>query len=283
MRVDQGGVVVADSLWASNAVSHLTLNSGAVTARQVAVAVPGTLGIGGGTAAMVVSILGGPSWVTGGVSIARYGVLDLNRAHFSGVVTVNDGGSLQGGGRFGSAVTNLAGGLVAHSVTGIGTNSFRSLALAGGSTNVFRLGAADSHDLTVTTNDLLSAGGGNPLVRFDASGFDGVDQAVVLYQNLGASAFNGVTAFFQLSDPSGPDDGEILENDSSFRVVNGSGQTNKVWIRYDYDVATQTPGAGNDVVLLAIPEPASVAALLGAGFAFWMRRRIRATRSRTPQ
>lgn len=280
IRVDQGGVVVADNLWVSNSVSSLALNSGAVTTRQMAVAVPGTLSIGGGTAPMVVSLLGGPSWVTGGVRVARYGVLDLNRSHLSGAITVDDGGSLQGGGRFGGAVTNLAGGLVAHSAAGMSTNLFRSLALAGGSTNVFKLGAAGAHDVTLTTNGLLSAGGGNPLVRFDTAGFSGIDQAVVLYENLGASAFNGVTAFFQLSDPLGPDDGAILGNDTSFRLVSSPGQTNTVWIRYDYDAATHTAGVGNDVALLAIPEPASIAILMGAGFAFWMRRRIRAQRQR---
>lgn len=277
LRVDQGGVVVADALYVSNTVgtaSYLALNSGAVTVRQMAVAVPGTLDIGDGSSSMVVSLLTGTNWVTGGVRVARHGVLDLNQAHLTGTVTVDDGGALLGGGRFGGAVTNLAGGRVAHAA-GVGTNLFRSLALAGGSTNVFELGAGEAHDLTKTTNGLLSAGGGNPLIRFDAGSFDGIDDAVVLYDNLGSSAFDGVSAFFQLSDPLGPDDGAILGNDTSFRLVNTLGQTNLVWIRYDYDAASQTAGTGNDVALMAIPEPASLVILLGAILALRFLGRIR--------
>ena len=125
----------------------------------------------------------------------------------------------------------------------------------------------------------LSGNGSSPLLRLDLSDYvqtGASTNVILLYQNLGSSAFNGSSDIFILSDPGTVNDGRELYNGSCFYASGNGSLTNAFTMHYDYDVDTGTFGTGgNDIALTVIPEPLTVGLvfLLGGGLFAWRRLR----------
>jgi autotransporter-associated beta strand protein len=189
---------------------------------------------------------------------------------------VNPGGLATGGGSYGTA-TNLSGGTLTPGVGG-DTNFFQRLTLAGGSTNLFWIGSAATHDMrSVVTNSLDYTGSGMPQLKLDLASYtwNSGDQ-VVLYNNLfsGMSAFDGTNRWFQFTDAFGAVSN--LYNNTLFSAITGGSSTNL--FRINYDVLASGDGQFNDIAITAIPEPASLNLLLLIGAAYWLRRRLHSAR-----
>jgi len=188
---------------------------------------------------------------------------------------VNPGGLATGGGSYGTA-TNLSGGTLTPGVGG-DTNFFQRLTLAGGSTNLFWIGSAATHDMSVVTNSLDYTGSGMPQLKLDLASYtwNSGDQ-VVLYDNRfsGMSAFDGTNRWFQFTDAFGAVSN--LYNNTLFSAVTGGSSTNL--FRINYDVLASGDGQFNDIAITAIPEPASLNLLLLIGAAYWLRRRLHSAR-----
>ena len=274
VRISNGGLVVADRLNVSNRAAKLLFDSGTLTVRKLSIANGTVTTVGNGTEAATLNLLTGTHAVTGGLFIANQATVDANLGNIGGGVTIGNGGTLLGGAHFSGAVTNQAGGLLTPG-TGGDTNFFKSLTLFGGSTNEFWVGSVATHDRTQTTNGLYAADSGHPLLKLDLTAYDGSQGTIVLYDNLGANAFDSAANWFQLSDPGGPADGFDLRNNWAFYAVDGGGDTNCFVLRYDYNVATDTFGSGNDIALVAIPEPAALGGIMVVGALYWGYRRFR--------
>jgi autotransporter-associated beta strand protein len=201
-----------------------------------------------------------------------------NRGTVAGGLILGSGALVTGGGSFAGAVTNLSGGTLTPG-TGGDTNFFQSLTLAGGSTNLFWIGSATTHDMSVITNSLDYTGSGMPQLKLDLSGYTwNSGDTFQLYNNLftGLSAFDGTNRYFQITDAFGAVSN--LYNNALFSAVTGGGTaTNLFALRYDFNSGDSQ---NNDILLTAIPEPASFNLLLMLGAAYWLRRRLHGSRHR---
>lgn len=251
----------------------------------------GSTTVGGGTLALS----GGGSFAGGVIDIKSSARFDVsattagsyalasgrsltNRGAVIGGLIIDDGALAIGGGSYAGAVTNLAGGTLTPGVGG-DTNFFQSLTLAGGSTNLFWIGSATTHDMSVVTNSLDYTGSSMPQLSLNLSSYtwNSGDQ-FVLYNNLfsGMSTFDGTNQYFQIADAFGAVSN--LYNNALFSAVTGGGTaTNLFTVRYDFNSGD---GQNNDILLTAIPEPASFNLLVLLGAACWMRRRMHRSRNR---
>ncbi len=240
----------------------------------------------GGTTinAGLLALTGAGSLGSGPISIASAGTLALtgsdltlasgqsltNRGLVTGGLIVSSGAFATGGGRY-QNVTNALGGTLTPGIGG-DTNYFAALTLAGGSTNLFWIGSAATHDMTVTTNSLTYSGDGvaMPQLALNMGSYTWqMGDQLVLFNNTfaGLSAFDGTNRWFQLQDAFGAVTN--LYNNVLFSAVTGGSATNLFSIRYDFN----NDGTANDILITAIPEPASLNLLLMLGAAYWLRRR----------
>ncbi len=196
-----------------------------------------------------------------------------NRGSMLGGLIISSGALAMGGGSYAGAVTNLAGGTLTPGVGG-DTNFFQSLTLAADSTNMFWIGSATTHDMSVVTNSLEAMGAGSPLLKLDLTNYNWQrGDEFVIYNNLytGMSAtLDGTNKWFQFQDAFGALTN--LYNNTYFNALTSGGATNM--FRINYDALANGDAQYNDIMLTAIPEPASFNLLAMLGAAYWLRRRI---------
>ncbi len=218
------------------------------------------------------------STTTAGHYVLAGGQSLTNRGTLTGGLIIGSGAHVSGGGQFAGAVTNLAGGLLTPGAGG-DTNYFQSLTLAGGSTNQFWIGSATTYDMSTSSNSLNYAGGGLPQLQLDLNTYTWQrgDQ-FLLYNNLfsGMSAFDGTNAYFQITDAFGALSN--LYNNALFSAVTDGGTATN-WFSLNY-AFNSGDGQSNDILLSAIPEPASMNLFVLAVSAYWLRRRLHGSRLR---
>ncbi len=259
---------VGAGIWTLSGVN--TYNGGStISGGTLALAGNGMLGsnfisIASG-ARLDVSALGSSFTLLAGQNLTNSGTV-------AGGLIIGNGALALGSGSYAGAVTNLAGGTLTPG-TGGDTNFFQSLTLAGGSTNLFWIGSATTHDMSVVSNSLDYTGSGMPQLKLDLSTYTwNAGDTFLLYNNLftGISAFDGTNRYFQITDAFGAVSN--LYNNTLFSAVTGGGTaTNLFSLRYDFNSGD---GQNNDLLLTAIPEPASFNLLLMLGAAYWLRRRL---------
>jgi autotransporter-associated beta strand protein len=193
-----------------------------------------------------------------------------NSGTLTGGLIIGAGASVSGGGLFTGAVTNQSGGYLTPGEGGHTNFFYQGLTLAGGSTNSFWIGSAATHDMSSVSNSLTYTGDGSlmPQLQLNLTSYtwSSGDQ-MLLYDNLfsGLSDFDGTNRWFTVNDAFG--NTTNLLNGALFSAVTAGSATNLFSLRYDV-------GTGNDIMLTAIPEPASINLLLLLGAACWMRRRL---------
>ncbi|MCX7009158.1 MAG: autotransporter-associated beta strand repeat-containing protein, partial [Kiritimatiellaeota bacterium] len=196
-----------------------------------------------------------------------------NSGTVAGGLIINSGTFVSGGGIYNGAVTNQSGGFLTPGAGGQTNYFYQSLTLASGSTNSFWIGSTNNQGLSVISNGLLAADASHPLLRLNLNNYTWVSgNSFMLYQNIGTNAFDGSSQYFQFQDAFG--NTTNLLNNVFFSAVTGTGgssATNLFSIRYDFNSGD---GSANDILLTAIPEPASVNLLLMLGAVYWMHRRL---------
>ncbi len=258
-----------------------------------------TLGISGSLGNTPVTIFEGGaldvSRLTSGYTMT-VGQAVTNNGLIAGDLTVGFGAIIQGGGSFQGSITNSSGGTI-HPGWPTTTQYYQDLALVGDSTNTFDIASSASHDMIVITNGLSHAGGAGryPQLRLNLNGTGddawlqepNRDQAIVLYNNISIASipWGCDDQVFQLHDFGLGEElnsnGVLLTNGTTFWVDGGSGAANCFTIDYNYVAGND--GVPNDIALIAVPEPSSIAALFAAGLCLYIRRRIRcAFRSNRP-
>ncbi len=281
------GTITGSGALTKNGAGTLTL-SGANSYGGGTTIAEGTLAMGHGSAlgtsgginisslaSLDASAVGGGFALASGRSLTNFGT-------FTGGLIIQSGANVSGGGSYNGAVTNLSGGTLTPGIGG-DTNFFHSLTLAGDSTNSFWIGNT-AHDMSVITNSFNYTGDGSlmPQLKLDFSGYSwNRGDEFVLYNNLftGPSSFDGTTRYFQFKDAFGVVSN--LYNNALFSAITGSGGssvTNLFRIQYDFNA--DGGATGNDIMLQAIPEPASFNLLLMLGAGYWMRRRLHGRRRR---
>lgn len=257
-------------------LSGVNTYSGGTTISGGSLALSGVGTVGSGTIDIKSGALFNVTGAASGVFTLGSGQSLTNRGTLSGGLIISSGALVSGGGSFAGAVTNLSGGTLTPGVGG-DTNFFRGLTLAGDSTNLFWVGSAATHDMSVISNSLAMADLGHPLLKLDLTSYSwtGGDQ-IMLYDNLfsGMSALDGTNQWFRFSAPGAPDDLLDLKNGGFFHAITGGGATNLFSIRYDFN----NDGTANDIMVQAIPEPASINLLVMLGLAYWMRHRLHGSR-----
>lgn len=204
-------------------------------------------------------IIDGTNTYSGGTSVSA-GTLLVNGS-ITGSVTTVTGTTLGGSGTIGGAVT-IADGATLAPGNSPGTLNTGDLTMNGG-TFAIEIGSAfafDSVNVTGTVN--LTA----PIaLTLDFSGYDPVDlvDSFTLIANNLSENISGIGAFTFGGTP-------IVENQDFFVTSGGFSQTFQL---------SYHGGDGNDVVLSAVPEPASaVTILLGTGMLLGMGRSRRRSR-----
>ena len=280
---DTAGQNVTQATALASSGGTLTKLGGGTLALTAANSYTGGTVVNAGTLAL----FGSGSLGSGPVDISRLANLDAsklgggfalasgqsltNRGTFTGGLIINPGASVSGGGSFAGAVTNLSSSLLTPGLGG-DTNFFQSLTLAGGSTNAFWVGSATFHDLSIISNSLAYTGLGMPQLKVDLSSYTwNSGDNLVLYDNLfsGPSVFDGTNRWFTLTDAFGA--ATNLYNGTLFSAVTDSGSaTNLFRVSYEFN---NGDGTANDIVLTAVPEPASLQLLMLVGAVYGLRRR----------
>jgi autotransporter-associated beta strand protein len=186
-------------------------------------------------------------------------------------------GVLEGTGSVQGNVTTSTGGELAAGTGGIGTLTIEGeLTLGGGSKLTSEIGGASSLNLTdlivASSVTLSGAGGGVTLNLSLVSGFNVTSsgQLFFLVSNTGndpvAGSFTNPTTTMSFGADYGGGTYTVLndpvgEHDARFAIS------------YDADLAGGTFHGGNDIALIAVPEPSSAVTLaLGAGSLLGLRR-----------
>ena len=256
--------------------------NGGTTINSGTLALAGSGTVGSGAIDIKSSALFDVSGTTAGSYTLASGQSLINRGTVAGGLIIGSGASVSGGGGFNGAVINGNGGFLTPGLGG-DTNFFKSLTLAGGSTNSFWVGAtAALHDLSVVSNSLAYTGDGSlmPRLKLDFSLYNrNFGDTIVLYDNLfsGMSDMNGTNRWFTFQDALGSVTN--LYNGTLFSAVtDGGSATNLFRIAYNFDAGGNSQF--NDIALSVIPEPATLNLLVLLGSAYWLRRRMRRPRQR---
>ncbi|MHA3771050.1 autotransporter-associated beta strand repeat-containing protein [Verrucomicrobiota bacterium sgz303538] len=176
-----------------------------------------------------------------GSTLVSAGVLEVSGSIGGSLVTVVNGATLTGGGNIVSSL-DINGALAPGS--GVGTLTASGAAdFNDGSSFVLELNSGVSFDKLIASSVTLD-GTVNLSITLGGAHVEGTTYRIV--DNTGAGAIGGTSGFFTWSGPQG-----LLTEGEHF-YVNG----NEFSISYK-------GGTGNDVVLTAVPEPGSLASLLG--------------------
>ncbi len=203
-------------------------------------------------------IINGTATYTGPTTVAL-GQLVVNGAAAGSTTTVNDLGILAGVGTV-AAVTVNSGGYIAPGNGGIGTISTGALSLADGSGLSIEIGALTADKISINGAATLSGTVALSLILTA----DPADDVILTILD-GTAPLVGYAAGARFSYL-----GNLLDQDEQFFVSN-NGFSQPYIIDYQSD-------AGQDVALIAVPEPSSSTTLLGGAVAMlgFLRRRARA-------
>jgi autotransporter-associated beta strand protein len=246
-----------------------TNNSGAVTyavgANGASTSFAGTITDGVFTTPGVVSFtklgvgtltLGGNN-VYSGFTAINGGTLLVNGTHAGGgSYTVNNGGTLGGTGTIGSAVTVNSGGALSPGASA-GVLSVGDVTLAAGADLVVELNGVASHD-QLNVAGTAAVGGADLVAKLNY--VPQLGDTLFVLRNDGIDAITGEFAVLP--------QGSLLNLASSI-----DGRSYSFQISYLANAEAGAATGGNDVLLMAVPEPAATTSLLLASMAGLLSRR----------
>lgn len=188
---------------------------------------------------------------TGG-TVINAGTLVVTGSIAGSITTVNSGGTLSGTGTIGGAVTAASGGTIAPGVNGLGVlHVNNAVNLGAGSTFssvLSGLGAGQTGELSATSINLA----GGPTLQLALQGYvPAPGDLLVLALNAGSEtgAFGNTT----------PDSNPNFFGGATFNSITVGGY--EFAVSYNATASSFTGGTG--IALMAVPEPTSLAALLG--------------------
>lgn len=285
-----GTLVVASNTALGTAATGTTVNSGSTlgfqgnlnytTAEPVTV---GGTGVGGGGAIRNIS---GNNTFAGPITLSAATTVTTNAGSLTLTSPVSGAFLLTKAGTGSLLLNNTVAGGVTVSAGTLGGSGIISGAVSVASGGTLAPGNSPG---IITTGDLTFVSGANFTVELN--GFNagtGYDQASVVGSvNLGGANLNRTLGFDPLgldarlfivaNDGSDPITGTFagLLNNATFNMTAPGGTIVPFQISYFGDSGTNALTGGNDVVLFAIPEPASFALLTLGGLMMMTRRRAR--------